>query len=218
MNFLKSLFLLSILFMITLSDQAAYAAFKPVESSLQTPLKPNHMPEMRRLSIFKTLSEGVSIIDLNEDLFRAVKNKDHDQLIQLLSSGAPVNMLNTKGYSALHYAAFYGDIKSVEILLGYGFNKFIQSSNDRPPREMLWHKDRPLKYYNEAIDEELLELLGGPVPISNTAKNFRRSRYSSDPFQIKLDPTRCYDPILPFWSLPEGTSLDDTIKSEADEI
>ncbi|KAG7281128.1 hypothetical protein CRUP_027665 [Coryphaenoides rupestris] len=56
-------------------------------------------------------------------------------LEHLLDNGADPSMVNSKGYSAVHYAAYHGNKQNLELLLEMSFNALgdIESSNPVSP-------------------------------------------------------------------------------------
>ena len=68
------------------------------------------------------VEKGASLDVIGEDgtlLHLAVQSDDRDMILKLLKLGAAIDVLDTKGKSALDYAREMGDSKLVEFLLDY---------------------------------------------------------------------------------------------------
>jgi hypothetical protein len=68
-----------------------------------------------------------------EDVFRLIRANDLTGLKQVASNPATVNLHDSLGVTPLHYAALYGSVDSVRILLKYGANPNAKNSADATP-------------------------------------------------------------------------------------
>ena len=63
---------------------------------------------------------------LEEYFFNAAKIGEAEVLTEFLEKGFPVNLRNNQSYTALMMATYYGNKKTVEILLNYGANACLK--------------------------------------------------------------------------------------------
>ena len=64
-------------------------------------------------------------------LIRAVRNGDFENFVRLLDYGTEVNLQNEDGYTALMWAAIYGNLDIVRLLLDRGANLYLQNNNGK---------------------------------------------------------------------------------------
>ncbi|MGR6862291.1 ankyrin repeat domain-containing protein [Aliivibrio salmonicida] len=81
------------------------------------------------LSSFATEKEQTTNEDYQELItlyFAAARTGNDDVLSTFLNAGFPVNQINSKSYTALMTAAYYGNQSSIEVLLEKGANACLQ--------------------------------------------------------------------------------------------
>ncbi|WP_297457070.1 ankyrin repeat domain-containing protein [Persephonella sp.] len=95
--------------------------------------------------------------NLNQQLIEAVKKNDLQQVKKLIKNGADVNFKDKKGFSVLHYAAYFGDIKLVKYLVEKGADVCVRNKKIREP----W----TYAFKRKPFNKEIVEYLKSPVKL-----------------------------------------------------
>ena len=69
-------------------------------------------------------------------LHQAVRNEDRRAVMDCLKAGEDVNRINSRGETALHWAAFRGKRAIVSTLLSNGASVDIQNANGLDPEDV----------------------------------------------------------------------------------
>lgn len=89
---------------------------EPFDSSIQFRTHPSH--------------SSINFSDLGKKLLEAARNGDASEVRDLINSGAPFTT-DWLGATALHYAAQYGHLSTVEVLLRAGITKDAKTKIER---------------------------------------------------------------------------------------
>ncbi|HYI95846.1 MAG TPA: ankyrin repeat domain-containing protein [Bryobacteraceae bacterium] len=68
-----------------------------------------------------------------EDLFKSIRNNDLPRLKQLVGDQSTLKQADARGTTALHYAAAFGSVESVKILLDAGAEVNVKNAGDATP-------------------------------------------------------------------------------------
>ena len=73
-----------------------------------------------------TSMEGTVAAHLQERLFMAARDGPVENIRALVKEGAEVVLCDGKGFTALHYAAYYGNVETVRVIIELGGNAHPQ--------------------------------------------------------------------------------------------
>ena len=74
--------------------------------------------------------------NLNEALTSAMNEERWEEVRNLIDQGAHINTQDSQGNTALHQAAFWGDMKTVIFLLKKGAATHLQNKKGRTPADL----------------------------------------------------------------------------------